>query len=62
MACERDQEPTHKTKLTINGQEIELTSFVQDFIGRAVIGMVASLKGVAEVQTVTLNIVKPVKP
>lgn len=61
MACEQDQKPTLKTKLTVNGQEIGLTNFVQDFIGRAVIAMVASLKGVAEIQTVTLKISKPLE-
>jgi len=58
MACERDQEPALKTELKVNGQEIELNNFVQDFMGLAVTGMIKSLKGVADVQTVTLSISK----
>ncbi|MHC4204357.1 MAG: hypothetical protein ACYSTT_06875 [Planctomycetota bacterium] len=59
MACEGDQKPAVAAELTVNGQKIELTGFVQDFIGRAVIGMVTSLKGVADVQKVKLNISRP---
>jgi len=59
MACERDQKPALNTKLKVNGHEIELNNFVQDFMGLAVIGMIKSLKGVADVQTVTLSISKP---
>ena len=59
MACERDQKPALKTELKVNGQEIELNSFVQGFMGLAVTGMLKSLKGVADVQTVTLNISRP---
>ena len=59
MACERDQKPVLVAELTVNGQEIELSDFVQDIIGRAVIGMVTSLKGVTDVQKVTLNISRP---
>ena len=56
---ERDQEPSVQVELTVNGREIELNNFVQDFMGLAVTGMIKSLKGVADVQTVTLNISKP---
>lgn len=56
MACERDQIPALKTELRVNGQEIELNNFVQDFMGLAVTGMIKSLKGVADVRTVTLSV------
>jgi len=59
MTCEQDQKPELKTELKVNGHEIELNNFVQDFMGLAVIGMIKSLKGVADVQTVTLNISRP---
>ncbi len=59
MVCERDQEPAVQTELTVNGQKIELNNFVQDFMGLAVIGMIKSLKGVTDAQTVTLSISKP---
>ena len=58
MACERDQKPALKTELKVNGHQIELNNFVQDFMGLAVTGMIKSLKGVADVQTVTLSISK----
>ena len=59
MACERDQKPALKTELKVNGHQIELNNFVQGFMGLAVTGMIESLKGVADVQTVTLNISRP---
>ena len=59
MVCEQDPKPALVAELAVNGQKIELTSFIQDFIGRAVVGMVTSLKGVTDVQKVTLNISRP---
>jgi hypothetical protein len=59
MVCERDQEPTLQTDLTVNGQKIELNNFVQSFMGRAIIGMLASLRGVGDIQSVSLEISKP---
>lgn len=59
MVCDRDQEPAIRAELTVNGQEIELNNFVQDFVGRAIIGMVGSLRGVENAQTLTLSISKP---
>lgn len=59
MVCERDQKPAIRAELKVNGQEIELNNFVQDFIGKAVIGMVGSLSGVADARAVTLNISRP---
>jgi len=59
MVCEPDQEPTLQTDLTVNGQKIELNDFVQSFIGRAIIGMLASLRGVGDIQTVSLEISRP---
>ena len=59
MVCDPDQEPVIRAELTVNGREIELNNFVQDFVGRAVIGMVGSLRGVDDAQTLTLSISKP---
>ncbi len=61
MACEPDHQSEIQAELTVNGQEIELNDFIQDMIGRAVIGMIGSLKGVADAQTVKLSISKPTK-
>ncbi len=59
MVCEPDQEPTLQTDVTVNGQKIELNSFVQGFIGRAIIGMLASLRDVGDIQSLSLEISKP---
>ena len=58
MVCERDQEPTLRIELTVNGQKIELNNFVQSFMGGAIIGMLASLRGVGDIQSVSLEISK----
>ena len=58
MVCERDQEPALQTDLTVNGRKIELNNFVQSFMGRAIVGMLASLRGVGDIQSVSLEISK----
>jgi len=58
MVCERDQEPVLKTDLTVNGQKIELNNFVQNFMGGAIVGMLTSLRGVGDIQSVSLEISK----
>jgi len=58
MVSEQDQKPTLKTDLTVNGQKIELNNFVNSFIGRAIIGMLTSLRGVGDIQSVSLEITK----
>jgi hypothetical protein len=58
MVCERDQEPILQTELTVNGQKIESNNFVQSFMGGAIIGMLASLRGVGDIQSVSLEISK----
>jgi hypothetical protein len=56
MSREQDREPILQTELTVNGQTIELNEFVQGFMGKAVIGMLSSLRGVGNVRTVKLEI------
>ncbi|MBC8468676.1 MAG: hypothetical protein H8D56_04325 [Planctomycetes bacterium] len=58
MVCERDQEPALQTDVTVNGQKIELNNFIQSFMGRAIIGMLSSLRGVGDIQSVNLEISK----
>jgi hypothetical protein len=58
MVCERDQEPILQTDLTVNGQKVELNNFIQNFMGGAIIGMLASLRGVGDIQSVSLEISK----
>ena len=59
MTCETEQKLTLETELIVNGLKVELNSFVQNFIGRAVVGMLTSLRGISDVQSVSLKISKP---
>ena len=61
MACEANQEPTAQVQLKVNGKEIELNNFAQNFISQTVTGMVKSLRGVGEVETISLKISKKAK-
>ena len=58
MACDTNQKPVSNTDLTINGEKIELNSFVESFISQTVIGMVKSLRGVDNIETINLKISK----
>lgn len=59
MTCQSEQEPTLEIELMVNDLKVELNSFVQNFIGRTVVGMLTSLRGVRDVQSVSLKISKP---
>ena len=56
MVCEPKQKPSDEVELKINGKEIELNSFAQNFISQTVIGMAKSLRGVGNVETISLKI------
>ncbi len=56
MACEANQEPTARAQLKVNGKEIELNNFVQNLISETIIGMVKSLRGVDDIETVSLKV------
>ncbi|TKJ33801.1 MAG: hypothetical protein CEE38_19440 [Planctomycetes bacterium B3_Pla] len=56
MAYERDQKPAFEAELAVNGQEIELNRFAGNFICQTVVGMVKSLRGVGNVETISLKI------
>ena len=58
MACESNQKPVPNADLTINGEKVELNSFVENFISQTVIGMVKSLKGVSDIETIYLKILQ----
>lgn len=60
MTCRTNQKPTVKAELKVNGSEIELNNFVENFISQTVIGMVKSLRGVGDVETVSLKVSKKV--
>ena len=61
MVCEANQKPTARVELKVNGKEIELNNFTQNFISQTVIGMVESLRGVGHVETINLKISKKIK-
>ena len=56
MACEPESESTAKVELKINGEEVALNDFVQEFVAQTLIGMVKSLRGVGEIRTIDLKI------
>ncbi|MFH1881325.1 MAG: hypothetical protein ABIL62_01270 [Planctomycetota bacterium] len=53
-----NQEPIARAELKVNGKEIKLNNFVEGFISQTVIGMVKSLRGVGDIETVDLRISK----
>ncbi len=61
MVCEADQKPAAQVELKVNGKEIELNNFVENFIAQTVIGMVRSLRGVSDIDTVNLQVSKKAK-
>ena len=56
--CESNQTSPANADLTINGKKIELNSFVESFISQTVIGMVSSLRGADNIETIDLKISK----
>ncbi len=49
---------TSQVNLTVNDAAIELDYFVQDFIDHVVGGILASLKGTGEVESVDMDIIE----
>ncbi|MHC4160066.1 MAG: hypothetical protein ACYSSO_13425 [Planctomycetota bacterium] len=56
MVCEPEQKAVAEVELKVNGEEIELNSFARNIISQAVIGMAKSLRGVGDVETISLKI------
>ncbi len=61
MACKAKQKLVTRAQLKVNGEEIELNNFAQNFISQTVIGMVKSLRGIGDIETIGLKISKKVK-
>ncbi len=61
MVCEPKQEAGASVKLEVNGKEIELNSFAQNIISQTIMGMAKSLRGVGEIETVSLKISRKAK-
>ncbi len=56
MTCRTNQKPIVRAELKVNGNEIKLNNFVENFISQTVIGMVKSLRGVSDVETISLKV------
>ena len=56
MVCETNQKPIAQTELKVNDKKIELNNFVQNLFSQTVIGMVKSLRGVSDVETISLSV------
>ena len=54
--CESNQELTFDAELTINDKKIEQNTFVENFIAQTIGGMVKSLRGVGDIETLELKI------
>jgi len=56
MACETNQKPIARIELEVNDKKIKLNNFVQNLFSQTVIGMVKSLRGVSDVETISLSV------
>ena len=58
MTCESECPIKDSVALEVNGEAIELNSFVQGFIAQTVKGMISSLRGVMKTETVSIKITR----
>lgn len=58
MTQEVNQKPSANAELIVNGEKIVLNNFVQSFISQTLIGMVKSLRGIGDIETIELTISK----
>ena len=58
MVCDANQKPSANVELAVNGEKVKLNNFVQGFISQTLIGMVKSLRGVGDIETIELKISK----
>ena len=61
MVCDANQKPAVNVDLTINGEKVDLNNFVQGFISETVTGMVRSLRGVGNIETIELKVSKKIE-
>ncbi len=61
MACESKPEHSCQAQLQVNGEQIELNLFIEELISQTVIGMVKSLRGVGDIETITLKVSRQAK-
>ena len=58
MTCESECPYNDKVELKVDGNEIELNPFIQGFIAQTIKGMVSSLRGVDDAETISLEIAR----
>ena len=58
MTCESECPIEDSVVLEVNGETIELNTFIQGFIAQTVKGMVSSLRGVTKAETISLKITR----
>ena len=58
MVHEANKKPSANAELAVNGDKVVLNNFAQGFISQTLIGMVKSLRGVGEIETIELKISK----
>ena len=56
MSCESKQEHSCHARLEVNGEQVELNAFVEEFISQTLLGMVKPLRGLGDIETITLKI------
>ena len=61
MVGNTNLDPIVDVELKVNGKKIELNNFVRSFILETVLGMVKSLRGVDEVESLKLELSKQAK-
>ena len=61
MVCDANQKPVFQVELKVNGKETALNNFLENFIAQTVIGMVKSLRGVSDIETIDLKVLNKEK-
>ena len=59
--CNANREFIINADLIVNGERVVLNNFVEGFISQTVIGMLKSLKGIGDIETIDLKISKKAK-
>ena len=58
MTCESECPIKDSVELEVNGESVELNTFIQGLIAQTVKGMISSLRGVAKTETISLRIAR----
>ena len=58
MVCDANQKSAANVELAVNGEKVKLNDFVQGLFSQILIGMVRSLHGIDDIETIELKISK----